>query len=48
MKIDKKKKIEASKPVEFELVDIAAELRQIQAIMKCLKVSTVLVDGAWV
>ena len=44
MKIDKKKKIETSKPVEFELVDIEAELRQIQAIMKCLKVSCILID----
>lgn len=41
MKIEKKKKIETSKPLEFELNNIAVELRQIQTLMKCLKVSSV-------
>ena len=39
--IEKKKKIETSKPLEFELNNIAVELRQIQTLMKCLKVSSV-------
>lgn len=38
-KIEHKKKLEASKPVEFELSSISEELRQIPALAKCLKVS---------
>ena len=41
MKIEKKKKIETSKPLEFELNGITTEQRQIPVLMKCLKVSSV-------
>ena len=38
-KIEHKKKLEASKPVEFELCNISEEMRHLPALAKCLKVS---------